>query len=459
MEPQIQYAKTGDGVNIAYYAMGAGTPLVVMNVPNSHLQMEWQMSDARQIYEATSRLGTLVRYDHRGFGLSDRAVSDFSIEVLLRDLQGVVDRLELRSFNLVAYGVSAPLAITFAAAQPDRVLKLVLWPGIARLPETLTEPIGKLLALDASHWEFVTESVARLGLGWSDEMSGQAAATLREAVARDTLLEFWRQAQEWDVTNLLDRVVAPTLLVQEKADKQVGQDVARGLATMIPDARVAVLDGASRQERYVQAAAAIGPFLFDEWTAASQETAQLPSGTAARTGLTVILFADIADSTALTERLGDAAFREQARALDEALRSAITSNSGAAIEGKLLGDGVLATFGAAREAIACAQACHEAANGAGLALHVGIHAGDVLRERAADGRDNVYGGAVNIASRIADASAAGETLVSGTVRDLARTSAGVSFEDRGERELKGVSEPVRVFCVREQGTGNKEQGA
>ena len=101
------------------------------------------------------------------------------------------------------------------------------------------------------------------------------------------------------------------------------------------------------------------------------------------------------------------------------------------------------TFGAAREAISCAAACHAAAEAAGLTLHVGIHAGDVLREQ-----NNVYGGAVNIASRISSEADAGETLVSGTVRDLARTSAGVSFEDRGERELKGVGEPVRLFEVR-----------
>jgi adenylate cyclase len=57
---------------------------------------------------------------------------------------------------------------------------------------------------------------------------------------------------------------------------------------------------------------------------------------------------------------------------------------------------------------------------------------------------------VQVAARIADASASGEVLISQTVRDLARTSAGVSFEDRGEQELKGVSEPVRVFAVRSE---------
>ncbi len=440
MEPRIQYAKTSDGVSIAYYAMGHGTPFVCMNLPNSHLQMEWQMSDVRQGFETTAHLGTLVRYDHRGFGLSDRDVSDFSIEALLRDLQAVVDRLELKSFNLVAYGVSPPLAIAFAAAQPDRVLKLVLWSGFARLPETFTEPIGKLLALDASQWEFVTESLMRLGMGWSDEMSGPAAATFRESVVRDTLLEFWRQSQEWNVTSLLHQVIAPTLLVHEKADKQIGPDVARELATMIPDARVAILDGASRQERFAQAATAIIPFLVDEWVAPREEVSPLRSGTA------VILFADIADSTALTERLGDAAFRAKARELDGALRGVIREDGGTAIEGKLLGDGLLAVFTSARQAIEAALACGAAGASGGLPLHLGVHAGDVIREE-----NNVYGGAVNIASRISGLSEPGEVLVSDTVRGLARTSAGVRFEDRGEQALKGVGEPVRVWAVVEGG--------
>ena len=78
-----------------------------------------------------------------------------------------------------------------------------------------------------------------------------------------------------------------------------------------------------------------------------------------------------------------------------------------------------------------------------LQLHLGIHAGDVIREG-----DNVYGGAVNIAARIAGTSAPGEVLVSDTVRSLARTSAGVAFHDRGEHNLKGVGEPQRLFAVR-----------
>jgi len=102
----------------------------------------------------------------------------------------------------------------------------------------------------------------------------------------------------------------------------------------------------------------------------------------------------------------------------------------------------MAVFTSARQAIEAALNCGRSGDEAGLTLHLGLHAGDVIRED-----NNVYGGAVNIASRISGLSAPGEVLVSETVRSLARTSAGVRFEDRGEQELKGVGEPVRVYEV------------
>jgi class 3 adenylate cyclase len=182
----------------------------------------------------------------------------------------------------------------------------------------------------------------------------------------------------------------------------------------------------------------------DEFLGEGEEmkaAAQLPEGMA------VILFTDIADSTSLTERLGDSAFRARAGELDASLRSVILECGGTPVEGKVLGDGVMAVFTSARQAIECALRCKAATEGTGLQLHLGIHAGDVIREG-----NNVYGGAVNIAARIAGASAPGEILASDVVRGLARTSAGVSFNDRGEHELKGIGEPQRLFAVREEGT-------
>lgn len=162
----------------------------------------------------------------------------------------------------------------------------------------------------------------------------------------------------------------------------------------------------------------------------------------------IILFADIVDSTALTERMGDAAFRALARRLDAAMRSIIRDGSGEPIEGKLLGDGVLAVFDSAQRAIDCAMRCAAEGAAIGLPLHVGVHAGDVIREA-----NNVFGGAVNIAARIAALSELGDVLVSDTVRSLARTSTDVVFEDHGVHDLKGIGEPLRLFLARRRRGG------
>ena len=159
-------------------------------------------------------------------------------------------------------------------------------------------------------------------------------------------------------------------------------------------------------------------------------------------GTVTILFADIADSTLLTEKLSDDTFRALARELEDSLRKAITENEGKMVEGKLLGDGVLAVFKSAHKAIEGALCCKDSCKETDLQLHIGLHAGDVIVEN-----NNVFGGAVNIASRIADISTAGEIVVSETVRSLTRTSAKVKFEDKGFHKLKGVSDPHRLFTV------------
>jgi class 3 adenylate cyclase len=159
-------------------------------------------------------------------------------------------------------------------------------------------------------------------------------------------------------------------------------------------------------------------------------------------GTVTIVFTDIADSTALTEQLGDAGFRALARRLEGALRAGVGEAGGAVIEGRLLGDGLLAVFTSAAQALECALRSVDAARAMGLGLHVGLHAGDVIREEG-----NIFGGAVNLAARVAAEAPPGQVLISETVRGLAMTSARVAFDDRGSRSLKGFSEPVRLYGV------------
>jgi len=156
----------------------------------------------------------------------------------------------------------------------------------------------------------------------------------------------------------------------------------------------------------------------------------------------VLLFTDVVDSTAMTERLGDSAYLERAEALDAATRADVQRCDGRPVEGIRLGDGLLALFSSAHGAIECAALAHEHAAAVGLNLHVGIHAGDVIRSGT-----GIHGGAVNLAARVCEAAPPGTTLVSATVRSLASSSVEAEFEDFGPRELKGIPERQHLFGV------------
>jgi len=159
-------------------------------------------------------------------------------------------------------------------------------------------------------------------------------------------------------------------------------------------------------------------------------------------GALVILMTDLVDSTELTEELGDEEFRARAQQVSSGLNDYVRMHRGVHPPGNVLGDGILAVFRSAKQALACALSCSGAAEEHGMKLHIGMHAGDVLQEDR-----TVYGGAVNVAARITSAAAPGEILVSDTVRGLARTSTKLRFDDRGEQRLKGVAEPIRLFAL------------
>ncbi len=441
-EPRIQYAKTDDGVSIAYSTQGEGMALLqTPPIPFSQVQLFSNMPEDRRWWDFMWGNIVLVRYDARGTGLSEREVSDFSLDAFVSDVEAVVEQAKLERVALWAFITSGPIAIAYAARHPERVSHLVLWSTWANTAEVLRLPQAEgLMALAEKDWGLFTETAAHAFFGWSaGDLAHRAAMHLREGIEQQTWLRMTEAlTDQSDVTDLLSQVRAPTLVIQSREAPLPDMSVARRLASRIPNARLVVLEGTvAGWEVPDEAMTALRDFLG---IAARSAGVRAPS---AAGGTAIILFADIADSTALTERLGDAAFRAKARELDEALRARIREHAGTPIEGKLLGDGVLATFASARQAIECAIQCRAAGEDAGLPLHLGLHAGDVLREEG-----NVFGGAVNLAARIADASRPGEVLVSDIVRGLARTSAGVSFEDRDEHELKGIGEPVRLWAVR-----------
>jgi len=364
----------------------------------------------------------------------------FSLDAMCLDLEAVIAHAGLQKFWLSTQGPHASLiAISYAVRHPEQVKRMVLGAAVTRMPPAWRDRVARILKAFPGDWRSVTEAMTLYLRGWEpDDEARTSAASLRASVEMDSFESIWREMANWDVSALLPKVATPTLLLYRQGNPVLGPEHAREVASVMPDSRVIVYEAGAGLDRLL---ADISSFLgTSPTTTGAQSLTPVPQGTA------IILFADIADSTALTERLGDAAFRAKARELDSALRTVIREHAGTPIEGKLLGDGVLAVFTSARQAIEAALACAAAGSQAGLPLHLGVHAGDVIREE-----NNVYGGSVNIASRISALSTPGEVLVSDIVRGLARTSAGVTFADRGEQRLRGVSDPVRLWAVKPVG--------
>jgi class 3 adenylate cyclase len=447
MEPQIRYARTSDGVNIAYATMGAGPAFIWPGSFIGSISENWRIPELRQLLEGIASRALLVSYDVRGSGLSDRDDRDADCEAMVRDLEAVVEAAGIDRFTLQTWGYGSIPAIAYAERHPDKVMALVLLNGIIRGSD-MSAGWKSLVRIAGEDWEYAKRLLAQ-----SNEAGYALTTTLQEirrafdrTLAKEAFLSFFQAVELWDASDLAPRVNTPALVLHYgelaphyplEACRRLAASIGNGTFVSVePEGQAIQASAASAVRGFLRGALPRDP-QRQRWATAPA----LPSGTA------VILFADIVDSTALTEHLGDAAFRAKARELGGALRALIRERGGTPIEGPTLGDGVLAVFTSAREAIEAARRCSRVGDDAGLPLHLGLHAGDVTREKDPDGRDNVYGGAVNIAARISGLSAPGDVLVSDTVRSLARTSAGVTFEDRGEQSLKGVGETVRVWKV------------
>jgi class 3 adenylate cyclase len=436
-------------VSIAYYTMGEGIPLVTIPLWFSLVTGRWD--DASEFNEGMSHQKQLVAYDSRGTGMSQRQVDDLSIEALERDLEAVIDELGLESLALFAPNLSATIAINYAIRQPDRVSHLILWCPVVRSDDMLeTSQVRGMSAMLENDWELFTELVAQLVHGFAGgETSRQFAAGLRESVEPDTARAILDGARDVDVSDLLPKVSVPTLVMHRREMAVPALDVSRTIAASIPGARLALVEGGSILPHLEDAdavLAAVDEFLGVE----SRRTTT--AGSAREAGaLVTVLFTDVEGSTALTERLGDAKARELLREHERITRDALKAHGGSEV--KTMGDGFMASFSSATKALECAIAIQGAfaernqSAEEPIKVRIGLNAGEPIAEDDPGGRGDLFGTAVNMAARIAAKAEAGEILASNVVRELVAGKEFL-FVDRGETELRGFEDPVRVYEVR-----------
>jgi len=446
MEPRIQYAKTKDGVNIAFYTLGEGMPFVFMpDMPFSHIQLAFHQPGVRRTVEWATRKGRLIAYDPRGCGLSDRDVTEFSLAAHMLDLEAVVDRLGLQRFVLVGGAQSGPVAIAYAARYPEKVSHLILNSPYSRASDVLKSPqaqaFGALLDQD---WIIYTKTVAHTLLGRSSgEVAEGYAAYLRECTNQQAAQATWRAVEAFDVTDLLQQVQSPTLVLYWRDNPWVDNELSRRVAAGIPDARLVLLERTPGVPFYLDLVEARARAI-EEFVSKSDEAAGAEQ--LAPEDIHTILFTDVEGSTALTQRLGDVKARELLREHERMVREALKAHGGSEV--KTMGDGFMASFSSATKALECAIAMqrafasHNESAEEPILVRVGLNAGEPIAED-----DDLFGTAVNRAARITATAKGGEILVANVVRELAEGK-DFLFADRGEATLKGFDESVRLFEVR-----------
>ena len=155
--------------------------------------------------------------------------------------------------------------------------------------------------------------------------------------------------------------------------------------------------------------------------------------------LATVLFTDIVDSTARAASLGDRVWREVREEHDRTVRAELARFRGHEV--KTMGDGFLATFDGPARAVRCAVSLIAAMVPLGIEIRAGLHTGEIELDA-----EDVAGVAVAIGARVGAMAGASEVLVSQTVKDLV-TGSGLTFEDAGEHELKGVPDRWRLYRV------------
>jgi len=438
--PETHYVEVG-GALVGYQVVGEGPiDLVLANGLGHHADLAWDVPPVAAWMRSLASISRLITFARRGFGVSDPISRDTAPtwEDWTQDVGAVLDAVGSRRAAVFAFQDMGPIAILFAAMQPDRVSQLVLNNTSARFLTDDDYPIGVspgdldvLITFLEQTWG-TPEGVraAMPSVADDEEVVRLFAKGLRASASpRSAAAQYDYIARKVDVREILPLVQTPTLVIHSKDYAFIPVEHGRYLADHIPGAKLVELSGSDAMS-YGQ--------VFDE--VAEFLTGERPIAPIDRI-LTTVLFTDIVESTARAASLGDQRWRSTLDAHDRAVREQLRRFRGNEIN--TTGDGFIATFDGPARAIRCAQAIGEVTQNLGIGVRLGLHTGEC------DVRGDDLGGlAVHIAARVAAAAGTGQVLVSSTVKDLV-VGSGIAFEDRGEHDLKGVPGTWRLYAAQE----------
>jgi len=240
MEPRVRYTKTEDGVKIAYWKVGDGPPLVMTPYQRySHIGLEWQSEVYRRIYERLASNCTLIRFDGRGVGLSQRDLLDFSVDAHTRDLAAIVGVVDEAPVAVLALGNWGPPAVRFAAENPVAVSKLVLYDSYISKSESTNIPM--VAAFGAVGDVLTDRSLEQLGRTWGAMVGSDPEWEARYITASITPAALRHDShQTADCSLWVPHVQCPCLVIHEEWPGDTSQ-LSATLAAALPDAQLVVV--------------------------------------------------------------------------------------------------------------------------------------------------------------------------------------------------------------------------
>lgn len=397
-----------------------------------------------RFYRRLSSFCRVIRFDHRGMGMSSRIGSADTVtpSCWAEDAVTVMDAVGCERVAVLGSAFMSVSALLLAADHADRVSHLVIVNGSARALWAPDYPAGAKasVAIPFTTVAFEPDALER-GVDvlsamapsvaddgpfriWWDHAGNRAASPSMARMASQVL-------SEADVRDKLSSITAPTLVMHRAKSVFVSVRHGRYLGEHIAGAR------------YVELAGADSLYWVGDTTPVLDEIEEFITGT--RTGsetervLTTIVFTDIVGSTARAATLGDDRWRDLLDHHDATVRHELERFRGREVN--TAGDGFVATFTTPSVALDCAEAIVDAVRALGLEVRVGIHAGEV-EMRGVD----IAGMAVHIGARVAARASASEVLVSSTVREIV-TGSHHEFTDRGQHELKGIPGQWRLHAL------------
>jgi pimeloyl-ACP methyl ester carboxylesterase len=249
---QVRFCRTRDGVRIAYATAGSGPPLVRATHWLNHVEFERESPVWHHWTEAFARDHTFIRYDDRGTGLSDWDVPTIDFEGFVRDLEAVVDALGLKRFPLIGSSKGGPIAVAYAARHPERVSRLILLGAGPKGWRKKGDP--SLIAQREAMMTLTREGWAQGNPAYRQMFTTRFMPDATPEAARwfndlqrmtstaDNAIRIMEAMGEFDVSDLLPRIKAPTLVLHCRHDGSVAYEGGRMLASQIPGARFVTLE-------------------------------------------------------------------------------------------------------------------------------------------------------------------------------------------------------------------------